>query len=70
VAQRLPELEASLAGQPLDANLANVATADHLAGLTPIDDVRGSAAYRRDAVLTLVRRALVQLAGAATARAA
>ena len=30
----------------------------HLDGLTPIDDVRGPAAYRQDAALTLVRRAV------------
>jgi CO/xanthine dehydrogenase FAD-binding subunit len=36
-------------------------TADHLAGLQPIDDVRGSAAYRREAALELVRRALARL---------
>jgi CO/xanthine dehydrogenase FAD-binding subunit len=34
------------------------------AAATPIDDVRGTAAYRRDAALTLVRRALAQLASA------
>lgn len=34
----------------------------HLAPLPPIDDLRGSAEYRRDAVLTLIRRALIQLA--------
>ena len=33
---------------------------EHLAALAPIDDVRGSAAYRRDAALTLVRRALAE----------
>lgn len=58
VAQRLPELEAALAGRPANAAAANLARAEHLAGLAPIDDVRGSAAYRRDAALTLVRRAL------------
>jgi len=30
----------------------------HLAGLSPIDDVRASAAYRRQAALVLLRRAL------------
>jgi CO/xanthine dehydrogenase FAD-binding subunit len=34
----------------------------HLAPLAPIDDVRGTAAYRRDATLTLLRRALAALA--------
>jgi CO/xanthine dehydrogenase FAD-binding subunit len=58
VAQRLPELEAELAGRPANAGAANLARAEHLAGLAPIDDVRGSGEYRRDAALTLVRRAL------------
>jgi N-methylhydantoinase B len=32
----------------------------HLAHLSPLDDVRGSAPYRRDAALVLVRRALAE----------
>jgi CO/xanthine dehydrogenase FAD-binding subunit len=31
---------------------------EHVKSLSPIDDVRATAAYRRDAALTLVRRAL------------
>ena len=61
VAQRLPVLEAALAGQPLSRALAARVNADHLAPLTPIDDVRGTAAYRLDAAHTLVRRALEEL---------
>lgn len=61
VATRLPVLEAELAGKPADASLAETVTADHLAPLSPIGDVRGSADYRRDAALTLVRRALAEL---------
>jgi CO/xanthine dehydrogenase FAD-binding subunit len=57
-AQRLPELERDLADQPLDSRLSSVAQSDHLSRLSPIDDVRATAAYRRDATLTLVRRAL------------
>lgn len=57
VAQRLPALEAALAGAPVTA-LAERVDAAHLAPLSPIDDVRGSAAYRRDAVITLLRRLL------------
>jgi CO/xanthine dehydrogenase FAD-binding subunit len=59
VACRLPALEVALAGQAFDPALV---TADHLAPLTPIDDLRGPAAYRRDTALTLVRRALAELA--------
>jgi CO/xanthine dehydrogenase FAD-binding subunit len=58
VAERLPELEAALAGAPATVASAGIATAEHLAALRPIDDVRGSAEYRRDAALTVVRRAL------------
>ena len=61
VAQRLPGLEAALAGVPL-ARLAESVVPAHLAPLSPIDDVRGSAAYRRDAVVTLLRRLLRSLA--------
>jgi len=54
-------LEAELAGMPATTATAGVVRAEHLATLTPIDDVRGSAAYRRDAARTLVRRALEQV---------
>jgi len=57
VAQRLPALEAVLVDAPITA-LAERVDAAHLAPLSPIDDVRGSAAYRRDAVVTLLRRLL------------
>lgn len=62
VARRLPDLEAALRGRPVDGGLADVVTPGHLTPLSPIDDVRGTAAYRRDAALTLVRRALGGLA--------
>ncbi len=58
VAQRLPALEAALAGVPLDAALGARVEPGHLAPLAPIDDVRGSAAYRSDVALTLLRRLL------------
>lgn len=58
VAQRLPDLEAALAGQPATAATAGLIEPEHVVQLTPIDDVRGTAAYRRDAALTTVRRAL------------
>ena len=68
VARRLPALEARLAGSPR-ASVAAIARdalasdADALlAPLSPIDDVRGTAAYRRDAVATLVVRALREAA--------
>jgi CO/xanthine dehydrogenase FAD-binding subunit len=62
VAQRLPRLEKDLAGRRLEPGLAHLVTDRHLKPLAPIDDMRGSADYRRDAALTLTRRALAQLA--------
>jgi CO/xanthine dehydrogenase FAD-binding subunit len=64
VAQRLNALEGVLAGLPAATTAASIAHAvrpEHLAHLSPIDDVRGSAAYRREAALELVRRALVRV---------
>ena len=58
VAQRLPSLERALLGLPATVASAALVTAAHVAGLTPIDDVRGTAEYRRDAARTTVRRAL------------
>jgi CO/xanthine dehydrogenase FAD-binding subunit len=57
-AKRLPELEAALVGKAFDASIGNTAKAEHVSGLTPIDDVRGTAGYRMDAALQLVRAAL------------
>jgi CO/xanthine dehydrogenase FAD-binding subunit len=61
VALRMPELEAALVGRDAGEALGEVAQARHLSALRPIDDVRGDAQYRRDAALTLVRRALSEL---------
>lgn len=60
-ARRLPELESALVGRRCDAGLADAALPEHLAPLAPIDDVRGTADYRRDAARTLIRRALTDL---------
>ena len=60
--RRLPTLEAALTGAPLDGRLADRVEASHLAPLSPIDDVRGSAAYRSDATATVLRRLLRGLA--------
>lgn len=62
VAQRLPGLEAQLLGAPLEPGIGRLVRADHLASLRPIDDVRGSAAYRLEAAEILVRRAVEELA--------
>jgi CO/xanthine dehydrogenase FAD-binding subunit len=62
VAQRLPLLEAELVGARLDSRLGDCVGAHQLGPLSPIDDVRGSAGYRRDAVVTLLRRLLAGFA--------
>src|SRR5262245_21607700 len=56
VAQRLGELEAELAGRAASevaAGVDGIVQPRHLAALSPIDDVRGPAAYRREAALVL-----------------
>jgi CO/xanthine dehydrogenase FAD-binding subunit len=52
-ARRLPALEAALIGTSGDAFTI---LDQHLTPLTPIDDIRATAAYRRHAVATLLRR--------------
>ncbi len=61
VAQRLPDLEAALVGRRLEPRLGGVVEPAHLAPLSPIDDIRGPAGYRRDAALILTRRILAQI---------
>ena len=61
VARRLPALEADLVGRAAEREPGDVVRRGHLADLSPIDDVRGTAAYRADAVRTLVRRALAEV---------
>jgi N-methylhydantoinase B len=58
VPQRLSALERAITGQPATIDIARLVQAEHLGHLSPLDDVRGSASYRRDAALVLVRRAL------------
>lgn len=55
VARRLPRLEDRLVGHRLGWPAPAIEAAD-LEPLTPIDDVRGSAAYRRDAAATVLAR--------------
>ncbi|WP_420391285.1 FAD binding domain-containing protein [Acuticoccus sp.] len=56
---RLPTLEAALLGERVEA-IGGLVADEHLAALSPIDDVRAPAAYRRDAVRVLVARALAE----------
>ena len=58
VARRLGALEGELIGAPVRDGLNVVVRPEHLAGLSPIDDVRATAQYRLDAALRLVKRAL------------
>ena len=58
VAARLPAVERRLRGLPAAANAGGVVSARDLGELSPIDDLRATADYRRDAGLTLVRRAI------------
>jgi CO/xanthine dehydrogenase FAD-binding subunit len=54
-AQRLPALEAALTGTFGDTVTIQD---EHLAPLSPIGDIRATAAYRHHAVTTLLRRAI------------
>jgi CO/xanthine dehydrogenase FAD-binding subunit len=63
VAQRLRSLESTLIGLSIDDD-ADAIIADHLAALSPIDDVRATADYRRRAAAELVRRALLSCGSA------
>jgi CO/xanthine dehydrogenase FAD-binding subunit len=58
VARRLHSLESKLVGKKIGDDLPSLAGEEDLAPLTPIDDVRGTAGYRRDAALTLVKRVI------------
>jgi CO/xanthine dehydrogenase FAD-binding subunit len=58
VARRLHALEGELVGASVRDGLDGVVRPEHLAPLSPIDDVRATAEYRMDASLRLVQRAL------------
>jgi CO/xanthine dehydrogenase FAD-binding subunit len=63
VARRLRALESELGGVSVPDGLREVVRPEHLAPLSPIDDVRATAEYRMDASLRLVQRALNSCAG-------
>ncbi|MBO6900849.1 MAG: xanthine dehydrogenase family protein subunit M [Rhizobiaceae bacterium] len=69
VARRLTALEAALVGRHADAGLLDMFDDAHFAGLTPIDDVRGTAQYRHTAAREIVGRALLAAIGANDERA-
>lgn len=60
VAQRLPAVEAALIGAGVGEAVERVRAGDVQAALSPIDDVRATAAYRREAAVELVRRAVAE----------
>lgn len=62
VARRLTALEAALTGVPVAELAEPVRAAPGFEVLSPIDDVRGSAGYRREAAREIVTRALLAAA--------
>lgn len=56
-----PAAEAYLAGRPLDSDTIAEAARRTIASISPIDDVRATAEYRRQATEVMVRRALTGL---------
>lgn len=62
-ARRLRDLEKDLVGLAAKEGIGGAVKAEHLKTLSPIDDVRATADYRRDASLTLVQRALEACVG-------
>jgi CO/xanthine dehydrogenase FAD-binding subunit len=68
VASRLTDLERELVGKAAQTGLRKFVRAEHLAHLSPIDDVRATAAYRRDAAQILAERALEDCVRKAAAR--
>ncbi len=61
VAKRLQKLETALDCYPL-ADVERIVASADFSALSPIDDVRGSAAYRLDVVASLITRALLEAA--------
>lgn len=60
VARRLRALEDRLVGCAAKTDFAGMISTDDLADLSPIDDVRATAAYRLEAARTLIARTLRQ----------
>jgi CO/xanthine dehydrogenase FAD-binding subunit len=63
VAVRLPAVEAALVGAPVEDTAERIKAQDVQLSLSPIDDVRATAVYRREAAVELVRRAVAEAIG-------
>jgi CO/xanthine dehydrogenase FAD-binding subunit len=70
VARRLDQLESALVGRSTEQSLLEAVGPEHLAMLTPIDDVRGSAEYRSAAAHEIVLRVLAAATGGERRKAA
>ena len=57
-AKRLPAVERRLVGAQAQAGLSECVTAEDIAALAPIDDLRATGLFRRDAAMSLVHRAI------------
>ena len=60
VAARLPLVEAALRGCPVADAVGRISAPDVQVALAPIDDVRATSAYRHEAAVELVRRAVME----------
>jgi CO/xanthine dehydrogenase FAD-binding subunit len=56
-------VETALIGRPVDGSLANAVRSAPVTELSPIDDVRGSTAYRLEAAREIAARAVCLAAG-------
>lgn len=68
--QRLPEVDALAAGQPLTAALAEQIAGEYASQITPMDDLRGSAWYRQQMIRHFTLEAINMVATAETGRTA
>ena len=59
-ARRIPEAEAALAGRPPEAAALRAAADAAADAIEPLEDIQADAAYRRDLVRAMTRRALAQ----------
>ena len=59
-ARRIPEAEAALAARPPEAAVLRAAAEAAADAIEPLEDIQADAAYRRDLVRAMTRRALAQ----------